>query len=66
MLHFLLEHLEILYLDYTYTTNKYHLPLLNICGAIAQNSTISIGVAPLSSKKKEYFLEALTYINQIF
>jgi MULE transposase domain len=65
ILQFLSEHPEILHLDCTYSTNKYRLPLLDICGATGQNSTIHISVAILSGEKEVDFVEALTAINQI-
>lgn len=48
-------HPDILGFDCTYSTNRYSLPLLNIVGATAQNTTIQFGVALLSGETEEDF-----------
>lgn len=56
-------HPDILGLDCTYSTNQYNLPLLNIVGVSAQNTTIQVGIALLSGKYRNiiYQFEANKY-----
>lgn len=53
-------HPDMLGFDCTYSTNIYNLPLLNIVGATAQNSTIQVGLAILSGEREEDFRRVFT------
>ena len=60
------EHPDILHFNYTYSTNKYKLLLLDICGVTAQNTTIQVGIALMSGEKKEDFMEVFQDLDTIF
>ncbi len=62
----LTRHPEITYFDCTYSTNKYKLPLLDICGVTAQNTTIQLGIALMSGEKKEDYIEVFQDLKSIF
>ena len=49
-------------MDYTYKTNKYRKPLLNICGVTGQNKTLNLGVAFVSGESEEDYSWALSHL----
>lgn len=58
-------HPEIIHFDCTYSTNKYNLPLMNICGVTGQGTTIPLGVALLSGESQEDFEPILLNLKAI-
>jgi hypothetical protein len=62
----LTKHPEVLHFDCTYSTNKYKLPVLDICGVTAQNTTIQVGIALMSGEKKEHYKEVFQDLQIIF
>ena len=50
------KHAEVLVMDSTYNkTNRFRLPLFNICGSTFSNTSLSVASAFLSSEDKESF-----------
>ena len=47
------KHPHVLLLDYTYKTNQFRMPLLNICMVTSNQKTIQVGLCFLSREKKE-------------
>lgn len=47
---------DVIYLDATYKTNKYGLPLINICGCTGNNKTVQIGFAIIENEREESFV----------
>ena len=59
------EHHDILLLDYTYRTNRYKMPLLNIVGCTSMNTTIQLVLVFLCSKTKDDYICALTGLREM-
>ena len=47
---------RILIMDYTYKTNRYHLPLLEIMGVTSTNLTFSIAFAYIDTERKDNYI----------
>lgn len=47
------QHPDILLLDCTYKTNRYNIPLLNICGVTSNNKNIALGCAFLENEQAD-------------
>jgi MULE transposase domain len=47
------EHPDIVLIDCTYKTNRFRMPLLNICAVTGNKKTVQIGLCFLSGEKKE-------------
>lgn len=58
-LHYLQAYSELLLLDYTYKTNKYQMPLLNMIGVDACRRSFSIAFAFLSVEQEDDYARAL-------
>jgi hypothetical protein len=59
------EHPDILLLDCTYKTNRFNMPLLNICSITGNNMVIQIGLVFLSSEKEADYNWATRYLREI-
>jgi hypothetical protein len=53
------NHPDVLLIDCTYKTNRFNMPLLNICGATGNNMTPQFAVAFLSGEKEEDYTWAM-------
>src|SRR5438034_3941787 len=47
------EHPDILLLDCTYKTNRFRMPLLNLCAVTGNRKTVQVALCFLSGEKKE-------------
>jgi len=64
-LELLRKHGEVLVMDSTYKTNRFHLPLFNICGSTFSNTSFSVASAFLSSEDTESFQWVLTTLLEV-
>ena len=53
---------HVLLLDCTYKTNKFNLPLLNICGATSSKKTFSVAAIFLEGEKIQHYFWALRHL----
>lgn len=61
------QHLDILLLDYTYKTNRYNIPLLNIYSVTSNNKNITLRYAFLKNEQaKGSIKQSLDYIRKMF
>ena len=63
---YLNQHPNILLLDYTYKTNKFDMPLLDILGVDNRNHGFSIGFCFLDSEVEDNYKEAIQYLRALF
>ena len=59
------RHHDLLFLDATYKTNEYSLPLLNIVAVTGENTSIQLGVCFLRGETEEHYLWALRQIKDL-
>ena len=59
LVEYLNQYSNILLLDYTYKTNKFDMPLLDILGVDNRNYRFSISVCFLDSEVKDNYKEAI-------
>jgi len=65
-LHYLQAYPNLLFLDCTYKTNKYHMPLLDITGIDATQWSFCIAFAFLSNKSKEDYTWVLKWLKSLY
>ena len=58
------EHPDILFMDCTYQTNKYLLPLFNICGITNDHRTMQVAVCFLPGEKKTHYTWAVASLGE--
>ena len=63
---YLQAYLDLLFLDYTYKTNKYGMLLLNIIGINAYQRSFYIAFTFLSGETKEDYIQALDRLRSIY
>jgi len=66
MLEILCKNPEVLIMDCTYKTNKFHMPLLTICGVIALGTTFIVGFAFLEKETKSYYNWVLYHLVRLY
>ena len=59
------RHYDLLFLDATYKTNEYSLPLLNIVVVTGENTSIQLGVCFLRGETEDHYLWALQQIKDL-
>jgi len=52
-IHFMRKNPDVLIIDATYKTNRFNMPLINICGATGDNKTPQFAIAFVSGEKEE-------------
>ena len=65
-LELLRKHAEVLVMDSTYKTNRFRLPLFNICRSTFSNTTFSVASAFLSSEDTESFKWVLARLQGVY
>ena len=65
-LELLRKHAEVLVMDSTYKTNRFRLPLFNICGSTFSNTSFSVASAFLSSEDTESFQLVLARLQEVY
>jgi len=66
MLEILCKNPEVLIMDCTYKTNKYHMPLLTICGVTVLGTTFIVGFAFIEKENKNYYDWILYHLKQLY
>ena len=59
------DHPDVLLMDCTYKTNRFNMPLLNICGVTGGNKVIQLGLVFLFSEKEIGYSWVLQQLKQI-
>ena len=59
------QHPDVLLLDCTYKTNRFNMPLLNICAITGNNMVVQMGLAFLSGEKEEDYNWAIDQLKDI-
>jgi hypothetical protein len=59
------KHPYVLLLDCTYKTNRFRMPLLNICVVTGNRKTVQVGLCFLSSKKKADYNWAIAQFTEL-
>jgi hypothetical protein len=59
------QHPDILLLDCTYKTNRFRIPLLNLCGVTGNKKTIQAALCFLSGEKEEDYEWAMTQFKEL-
>lgn len=59
------DHPDVLLMDCTYKTNRFNMPILNICGVTGGNKVIQLGLVFLSSEKENDYSWSLQQLKQI-
>jgi hypothetical protein len=55
----------IFFLDYTYKTNKFNMPLLNVVGITSTYATFNVGFAFLHSENEEAYAWVLEQFSEV-
>jgi hypothetical protein len=59
------QHPDIILMDYTYKTNRFRMPLLNICAVTGNKKTIQIALCFLSGEKEISYEWALKCLREL-
>jgi predicted transcriptional regulator len=59
------EHPDLVLLDCTYKTNRFRMPLLNICTVTGNKKTVQIGLCFLSGEKKRDYERAIRWFREL-
>jgi hypothetical protein len=59
------ENPYVLLLDSTYKTNRYNMPLFNICALTGNNLVIQVGLAFMSGEKKEDYIWVMEQLREV-
>ncbi|KAI0998776.1 hypothetical protein K3495_g9420 [Podosphaera aphanis] len=59
------EHPDIILLDCTYQTNRFSMPMVNICGSSGGNKTPQLAIGFLSGEKKDDYVWIMNCFNEL-
>jgi hypothetical protein len=59
------QHPDIVLMDCTYKTNRFRMPLFNVCTVVGNKKTVQIGLCFLSGEKEPDYLWALNCLDEV-